>query len=182
MEHQQQHAQQIGEHMEVVGSDGGHVGTVDKVEGGRIKLTKKDDPDGSGAHHHFLPLGAVASVSGGQARLNMPAAQAKRMAVEGGAGAADEGMGSKAGITGAGTMQAGQQDMAEDRIPNLGGAGLLRDGVADKGAEAGAAGLSGDSAPGTISGREGGGVGGTMHPGGGGASGRGTGGGSGTGG
>lgn len=187
MEHQQQHAQQIGEHMEVVGSDGGHVGTVDKVEGGRIKLTKKDDPDGSGAHHHFLPLGAVASVSGGQARLNMPTAQAKRMAVEGGAGAADEGMGSKAGITGAGVMQAGQQDMAEDRIPSLGGAGggagLLRDGVADKGAEAGAAGLSGDSAPGTISGREGGGVGGTMHPGGGGgASGRGTGGGSGTGG
>jgi hypothetical protein len=30
------------EHMEVIGADGGHVGTVDKVEGSRIKLTKKD--------------------------------------------------------------------------------------------------------------------------------------------
>ncbi len=38
----------IREHMEVIGADGGHVGTVDKVEGDRIKLTKKDDPDGSG--------------------------------------------------------------------------------------------------------------------------------------
>jgi hypothetical protein len=73
---QQQHAQDIREHMEVVGSDGGHVGTVDKVEGDRIKLTKKDDPDGSGAHHHYLSLGAVASVSGGQVRLSVPAEQA----------------------------------------------------------------------------------------------------------
>jgi len=30
------------EHMEVIGADGGHVGTVDKVEGSRIKITKKD--------------------------------------------------------------------------------------------------------------------------------------------
>lgn len=34
--------------MPVVGSDGGHVGTVDKVEDGRIKLTKEDDPSGAG--------------------------------------------------------------------------------------------------------------------------------------
>ena len=32
----------IKEHMEVIGADGVHVGTVDKVEGSRIKLTKKD--------------------------------------------------------------------------------------------------------------------------------------------
>jgi hypothetical protein len=32
----------IKEHMEVIGADGVHVGTVDKVEGDRIKLTKKD--------------------------------------------------------------------------------------------------------------------------------------------
>jgi len=31
----------IKEHMEVIGADGVHVGTVDKVEGGRIKLTKR---------------------------------------------------------------------------------------------------------------------------------------------
>ena len=44
---------QVREHMEVVGEDGGHVGTVDKVEGDRIKLTKEDDPNGSGPHHHY---------------------------------------------------------------------------------------------------------------------------------
>ena len=163
----QQHAQQISEHMEIVGSDGGHVGTVDKIEGDRIKLTKKDDPDGTGAHHHYLPLGAVASVSGNQVRLNMPAQQATQAAVGGGL---DKSMGAQAGVTGAGTMQPGQMDMAADPIPSMGGTGGgggLRDGVADLGPGAGAAGMSGDTAPGTISGRGGGGVGGTMHPGGG---------------
>jgi hypothetical protein len=32
----------IKEHMEVIGADGVHVGAVEKVEGSRIKLTKKD--------------------------------------------------------------------------------------------------------------------------------------------
>ena len=32
----------IREHMDVIGADGVHVGTVDKVEGDRIKLTKAD--------------------------------------------------------------------------------------------------------------------------------------------
>ena len=32
----------IREHMNIIGADGVHVGTVDKVEGDRIKLTKKD--------------------------------------------------------------------------------------------------------------------------------------------
>ena len=32
----------IREHMEIIGADGGHVGTVDKVEGESIKLTKND--------------------------------------------------------------------------------------------------------------------------------------------
>jgi len=31
---------EIKEHMEVVGADGVHVGTVDKIDGNRIKLTK----------------------------------------------------------------------------------------------------------------------------------------------
>ena len=35
-------ASNIREHMEVIGADGVHVGTVDHVEGDRIKLTKKD--------------------------------------------------------------------------------------------------------------------------------------------
>lgn len=62
---------QITEHMEVVGSDGQHVGTVDHLA---IKLTKKD-PAAQG-QHHLLPMDAVASVEGGKLKLNMPAAQA----------------------------------------------------------------------------------------------------------
>ncbi len=40
----------VKEHMEVVGSDGAHVGTVDKVRGDRILLTK-NDKDAGGVHH-----------------------------------------------------------------------------------------------------------------------------------
>jgi hypothetical protein len=47
--------------MEVVGSDGKHVGTVDRVEGQRIKLTKKDSgAAGHSGHHHFLDWKLVA--------------------------------------------------------------------------------------------------------------------------
>jgi len=41
---------QIREHMEVVGSDDQHVGTVDRVAGDRIILTKSD-PESGGTHH-----------------------------------------------------------------------------------------------------------------------------------
>ena len=45
----------IKEHMEVLGADGVHVGTVDQLEGrDQVKLTK-DDPD-AGGEHHFIPL------------------------------------------------------------------------------------------------------------------------------
>lgn len=48
----------IRDHMEVLGSDGKHVGTVDHLEGAeRIKLAK-NDPKANGAHH-FIPLGWV---------------------------------------------------------------------------------------------------------------------------
>jgi len=40
----------VTEHMDVVGSDGAHIGTVDKVRGDRILLTKSD-PDAGGRHH-----------------------------------------------------------------------------------------------------------------------------------
>lgn len=43
----------VTEHMEVVGSDGSHVGTVDKVRGDRILLTKSDSE--AGGHHHSIP-------------------------------------------------------------------------------------------------------------------------------
>jgi hypothetical protein len=74
------HAARIREHMPVVGSDGGHVGTVDKVEDDRIKLTKQDDPDGSGLHHHYLPVSAVEAVNDNEVRLNMPADRARSLA------------------------------------------------------------------------------------------------------
>ncbi|MBK1659444.1 DUF2171 domain-containing protein [Paracraurococcus ruber] len=73
-------AAQVKEHMEVVGSDGKHVGTVDHLDGDRIKLTKKDDPDGSGQHHHYIPVSAIAAVEGGKVTLSMPADRAKAQA------------------------------------------------------------------------------------------------------
>jgi hypothetical protein len=62
---------QIREHMDVIGADGVHVGTVDKVEGDFIKLTKADSGQGSHeGHHHFLPLGLVAEIEGDTVRLS----------------------------------------------------------------------------------------------------------------
>jgi len=52
----------IKEHMEVKGSDGRHVGTVDRVEGNRIKLTKSDPS--AGGQHHYLDLGIVGEIKG----------------------------------------------------------------------------------------------------------------------
>lgn len=69
----------IKEHMEVIGADGVHVGTVDRVEGDRIKLTKKDSgaqiegAEGQGSHeghHHFISTGLVADVEGDKVRLS----------------------------------------------------------------------------------------------------------------
>ena len=64
----------IREHMEVLGSDGRHVGTVDKVEGRRVKLTRLDPA--AGGEHRYLHLDMVASVEGGAVRLTRTAAQA----------------------------------------------------------------------------------------------------------
>ncbi|MBZ9858676.1 DUF2171 domain-containing protein [Mesorhizobium sp. CA12] len=52
-------------HMELIGADGVHIGTVDKVEGDRIKLTKADSGMGSHKdHHHYISLGLVAEIDG----------------------------------------------------------------------------------------------------------------------
>jgi len=83
----------IREHMEIVGSDGQHVGTVDKVEGDRIKLTRNDDPDHSGLHHHYLPVSSVDSVHIDQVRLNMPAERARSLATMTGGSQPAKGMG-----------------------------------------------------------------------------------------
>ena len=66
---------QITEHMEVVGSDGLHVGTVDHLDGNRIKLTKNDAA--AGGEHHYLSPDQIASVDE-KVKLSMPAEEAKR--------------------------------------------------------------------------------------------------------
>ena len=52
----------IAEHMEVLSSDGKHVGTVDHMEGeNKIKLTRSDIEAHEG-HHHFIPVDWVRNV------------------------------------------------------------------------------------------------------------------------
>lgn len=59
----------IQPHMEIFGADGVRLGTVDKVEGNRIKMTKQD----SGSHkhhHHYISGGLVAAVEDDRVRLS----------------------------------------------------------------------------------------------------------------
>ncbi len=83
---------QIREHMEIVGADGVHVGTVDKVEGKRIKMTKPDSGSHSG-HHHYISGGLVAAVEGDKVRLSANADAAVLLEEEkGGEGIMDSGV------------------------------------------------------------------------------------------
>ncbi|MDP8993815.1 MAG: DUF2171 domain-containing protein [Pseudomonadota bacterium] len=65
----------VREHMAVLGSDGEHVGTVDKVAGDRIILTK-NDPSASGMHHS-IPCSWIDSVEE-DVRLNRSAEEARK--------------------------------------------------------------------------------------------------------
>ena len=74
---------QIKEHMEVIGADGVHVGTVDCVKGDRIVLTKKDSSaqiegarGGHEGHHHYISAGLIAEVEGDKVRLSATGANA----------------------------------------------------------------------------------------------------------
>jgi hypothetical protein len=64
---QSRFADQIREHMEVIDADGQHVGTVDALEGDRIKLTKSDSTQ---HEHRYLPVDQVQGIEGGKIRLN----------------------------------------------------------------------------------------------------------------
>ncbi|MEW5684184.1 MAG: DUF2171 domain-containing protein [Pseudomonadota bacterium] len=66
---------EIREHMEVVGSDGGHVGKVDHVLATDIELSKMDL--GSGFKHHLIPLTWVESIQDGKVCLNLTRDAAK---------------------------------------------------------------------------------------------------------
>ncbi|HVK41212.1 MAG TPA: DUF2171 domain-containing protein [Phenylobacterium sp.] len=65
----------IREHMEVIGSDGGHVGRVDHVIGEDIELAKLDL--GGGLKHHLIPLSWVDDVADDKVRLNLTKEAAK---------------------------------------------------------------------------------------------------------
>ena len=73
-------ASQIREHLEVVGSDGGHVGRVDHVVGGEIELAKLDL--GGGLKHHLIPITWVETVQDDKLCLNMTKDAAKAAWVE----------------------------------------------------------------------------------------------------
>jgi len=65
----------IREHMEVVGSDDEHVGTVDKIAGDRIILTKSD-PE-SGGVHHSLSCSDLDRIEGDKVILDCKADEAR---------------------------------------------------------------------------------------------------------
>ena len=58
---------QIKPDAEVIGADGVHVGTVDHIDGDRIKLTKKDSSD---RRHHYISRGLVAEIEDTTVRLS----------------------------------------------------------------------------------------------------------------
>ena len=67
---------QIREHMEVVGNDDKHVGTVDKTAGDRLVLTKSDQE--SGGVHHSLSCSDIDRVEGDRVILDCSSDQAKQ--------------------------------------------------------------------------------------------------------
>ena len=62
----------IRKHMEVVGSDGMHVGTVDHLA---VRMTRTDRA--ANGRHHVLDAETIASVTGNAVVLNITAAQAR---------------------------------------------------------------------------------------------------------
>ncbi len=65
----------IKEHMEVIGSDGKHVGRVDHVLGTDIELSKMDL--GAGLKHHLIPISWVDFIDDDKVRLTLDADAAK---------------------------------------------------------------------------------------------------------
>ena len=67
---------QIREQMEVVGNDGEHVGTVDRVAGDRIILTKSDEE--SGGSHHSLSCSDIDRIEENRVILDCSSEQARQ--------------------------------------------------------------------------------------------------------
>lgn len=64
----------LREGQRVVGSDRGHVGTIDGIEGQLMKL-KKNDP-ASGGVHHYLDVKLIGSTSFNEVVLTVSTAEA----------------------------------------------------------------------------------------------------------
>lgn len=58
----------IREDMEVVGSDGGHVGEIDHFRDGQLKL-KRQDSEAMDGQHHILPTEWVAKIDSNANRI-----------------------------------------------------------------------------------------------------------------
>ena len=70
-------AMSVKAHMQVIGADGVFIGTVDRVENNRIRLSKADSGEGHHkGHHHYIDLGLVADIEGQKVRLSANAAVA----------------------------------------------------------------------------------------------------------
>jgi hypothetical protein len=66
----------IREHMPVVDCNGEHLGTVDHLDAGRLKLTRGDSADG---RHHYLPLSEVSMVDETKITAQLTRAEALRL-------------------------------------------------------------------------------------------------------
>lgn len=66
---------QGGEHLQVRDRNGEHVGTLDHLDGDRIKLTKSDSSDGQ---HHYVPLSQVESMDNMAVHLNVTREEAMK--------------------------------------------------------------------------------------------------------
>lgn len=71
---QREALERVNEHMEVIGSDGEHVGTVDKIRGDSIILTRSDKD--AGGVHRAIPCGWIEEV-GDKVSLNLTGDEAK---------------------------------------------------------------------------------------------------------
>ena len=68
----------IKEHMEITGKGGQHIGTVDEVDGDRIKMSRTDSSDGK---HHYIDFDLVDRIDDNRVYLKVDQPTADNMKV-----------------------------------------------------------------------------------------------------
>lgn len=63
----------VRESMKVVGADGVFIGTVENVEGSRIKLVRSDGFGKHKKHHHYIDTSLISAVEGEAVHLTVSA-------------------------------------------------------------------------------------------------------------